>query len=482
MTRDDVPEIPPLSDADAPSNVLSLPNAHRIALPASLEAEREALAAVLVDESTALPVLADRLSPEQLYWERHQLVYDAMLSLAASGSPVDPVTLSQRLRDRGDWERVGGARIVGELLDRSGLLAHLGHYCDIIRDKWAHRRFVAYAESVRSLGLDENWDTDEILQQLDHLHRDLVKELSTARAAAGTAVAMGDAHRDMLERSKATVAQGGTLAFPFGFRPLDDALGGGAWRGETTMILGEPGHGKSTILGQFAQVNSRASRRGVLLQAEMPRGQVYGRQVAQLSGVPFHIQRSGKMTHSQEVAVYEAMSLLDEWPLHVEVTKGRDVDRVARHIRAIGREYGGLDWIGLDYAQKMPTGQRDGVSALEHISTTWSGLGAELDAASLMLVQPTKREPEGPPPWRRPTMQSARGAQAFVADADVFLVVHRPWFSGAKGVMDKYEVSKDQQRNAIVAIDKLREGEAAGLEIKCRFNGARMRFEEGDWC
>ncbi len=64
------------------------------------------LGGILLDKE-ALPKALEILSPEDFYKESHGLIFQAALSLFASGEPVDPVTVAESLRAQGNLEKVG---------------------------------------------------------------------------------------------------------------------------------------------------------------------------------------------------------------------------------------------------------------------------------------------------------------------------------------------------------------------------------------
>ena len=475
MIEDDVP---PPSDADAPamsppSNLRLLPSPPQLAPPSSVDMEREALGAALVVPGV-FAQLRELVTVDMFSLEKHQLVFRAMCSLDDGGQPAeDPSAVGQRLLDLGDWDRVGGIRTIGELLDRQGYAAHLSHYCGVMRTKWAGRVMQRYAEDVRGIAA-EMWDLEAGLTEWDRVHKRTLLAVGGDVKDAESAAGIGDTYRAMLERSKELAANGGTLAMPVGLRPVDDALHGGIWRGEMVTILGRPGMGKSALAAQMVATNCQIGRRCLFVSAEMGAQQVYGRIIARLSGVPFHVQRSGKMSASEEQRVYEATTLIeDNWPLHITTTAGKDIDRVAQYVRRLARQTP-LDVIVLDYAQKVPTGRLDGEQALAHISGTWKELAVELDCVSVLLSQPTKaKTDEYPVP--RPTMDTARGAQALVADADTFLVCHRRYW----GTQEQRSArSFHEIRQAEISIEKHREGSGAGTVVQCAFDGSRMSFVE----
>lgn len=129
--------------------------------PHSLEAEREVLAAALLDRAGVEQVLAVPLA--DWYLERHQILAATIGAMVSAASPVDPVTLAEALRGRGQWERVGGARSIGELMDRAGSVVNVASYARIIRDKARLRRIIDVARSVEVAAHGDIADVDDFV-------------------------------------------------------------------------------------------------------------------------------------------------------------------------------------------------------------------------------------------------------------------------------------------------------------------------------
>ena len=95
--------------------------------PQSLEAEESILSAILVDNDT-LPEILEILSPKDFYRSSHQKMFTAMTELFSRNDPVDLVTLTNILRERGWLEEVGGATFLANLVDTVPLAVNAQHY------------------------------------------------------------------------------------------------------------------------------------------------------------------------------------------------------------------------------------------------------------------------------------------------------------------------------------------------------------------
>ena len=101
--------------------------------PHSIEAEESILSAILIDNTALLDVL-EILSPKDFYRLAHEKIFSAVVELFNKDEPVDLVTLSNRLREKGHLEEVGGAVFLARLVDTVPLAVNAAHYAKIIHD------------------------------------------------------------------------------------------------------------------------------------------------------------------------------------------------------------------------------------------------------------------------------------------------------------------------------------------------------------
>src|SRR4030088_1006407 len=87
-----------------------------IAPPHNLDAEQSVLGAILLsDRSLYALVIEEGLRPDDFYRDRHGMIYESMLALYNDSEPVGVLTVTDRLRQMGKLEGVGGQGAVDEL-------------------------------------------------------------------------------------------------------------------------------------------------------------------------------------------------------------------------------------------------------------------------------------------------------------------------------------------------------------------------------
>ena len=129
--------------------------------PQNIEAEASLLSAILID-NRILDDVVDVLIPQDFYRSAHQIIYQAMIELVEKKEPIDLVTLTNILKDRGELETVGGAIYLAKLIDEVPLAVNAGHYAKIIHDKATLRRLIDKGYAIIKNCFDDQENVDEI--------------------------------------------------------------------------------------------------------------------------------------------------------------------------------------------------------------------------------------------------------------------------------------------------------------------------------
>ena len=82
--------------------------------PQNLEAEESVLGAMMLSPG-AIGAVSEIVDAGDFYRESHAKIYRAALALYAKGEPVDAITLTDQLEERGELEDVGGRVRLHEL-------------------------------------------------------------------------------------------------------------------------------------------------------------------------------------------------------------------------------------------------------------------------------------------------------------------------------------------------------------------------------
>src|SRR3984957_19016683 len=124
-----------------------------LAPPHKLAAEQSVLGAILLSERPLYAlVIEEGLRPDDFYRERHGEIYAAMLALYNESEPVDVLTVTDRLRQTGRLEAIGGAAVVDELTGLVPAAGHARRYAQIVRENALLRRLLRGSHEVQESG------------------------------------------------------------------------------------------------------------------------------------------------------------------------------------------------------------------------------------------------------------------------------------------------------------------------------------------
>src|SRR6476469_9865485 len=135
-------------------------------MPASMDAERAILGAILLDNS-AYPQAAEHLRAEDFSLDSHRRIYLRMMELAETGKPVDFVTLTEQLGQHKEIEAVGGVAYVTSLTDGLPRVKNIEQYVKIVKDKALLRGLIHAATSAIQQADEQEAPAEEIIDSAE---------------------------------------------------------------------------------------------------------------------------------------------------------------------------------------------------------------------------------------------------------------------------------------------------------------------------
>ena len=110
-------------------------------LPASVEAERSILGAILLDNHSYNEA-AEKLRAEDFSLDSHRRIYSRMSELIDARRAVDIVTLAEELGKRKEVEAVGGVAYLASLTEGLPRRPSIEEYVRIVKDKSLSRQLI----------------------------------------------------------------------------------------------------------------------------------------------------------------------------------------------------------------------------------------------------------------------------------------------------------------------------------------------------
>jgi len=110
-------------------------------LPHNFLAEKFVLSSLLI-RSEPIEIALRTINPEAFYFKNHQELYKAIISMYNDKIPIDIVTLHTYLQDNGLLEKIGGIKVLVELISEIPNLVYFDDYIRLIQDKFLRRSLI----------------------------------------------------------------------------------------------------------------------------------------------------------------------------------------------------------------------------------------------------------------------------------------------------------------------------------------------------
>ena len=107
-------------------------------MPQAVEFEEAVLGAMMLEANAAVLVI-DSLREEMFYKDAHQKIFHAIHQLFTKNDPIDLLSVTNRLRQNGHLEQVGGAYYVSSLTNRVVSSATIEYHARIVMEKFIQR-------------------------------------------------------------------------------------------------------------------------------------------------------------------------------------------------------------------------------------------------------------------------------------------------------------------------------------------------------
>jgi replicative DNA helicase len=444
---------PAPTPAPAPENIVDR-------LPKELSAEAAVVGSIIIDPDSidgALPFLPNG---KLFFREENGLIYDVLVELHQAGKPIDAMILYRTLAHKGILEQVGGIDYIKELANAVPTSAHAPYYAAMVLEA-AQKRAIISAGTTLLRDVYDSQDNAETLcnralATLDTVNAPLV-------AAYKTSAEMMDETFEQMER-----AEKGDRGLPFPFFKLQ-GLTMGMHRGESILVAGRPGTGKSAFAQAIIEhlsidlADIQDPYPTAVFSLEMNAKDWGMRLLSSRSGVPIQkMRRGGPFTREERDGMNRAKEAIRNAPIYPDDHAGLTPALLRSKLRRLVRRQG-VRLAVIDYLQLMEAGKRVDVREQEvaYISRQCKNLARELDIPIILLCQLNRQNVTQK---RKPEVSDLRESGSLEQDADVVLLLHREW-EIHKGDHEWIRNNFDKEHIAECLIRKQRNGPCDDVEL-----------------
>ena len=392
--------------------------------PHNLEAEASVLGSLMLDKDAIIKV-ADLLKVGDFYKDDHNLIYETMLALYEEREPIDVLSLSNKLEEKGKLEKVGGSSYIASLVNTVPSATNVVHYAKVVQKKTLLRRLISAASDIIELGYDESEDVQKLLDEAEQKvfavsQKYIKQDFVPIKSILETAFNRID------ELHKSDHAFRGVQTF---YPDLDNLLAG-LQNSDLLILAARPSVGKTTFALDIArQVGVHGKVPVGIFSLEMGSDQLVDRMIAAQAGVDLWRLRTGKLSSegpgNDFEKISDAMGILSEAPIFIDDSGSLNIMEMRTMARRLQAEHN-LGLIIVDYLQLMEGRSSKGDNRVQEISEISRGLkqlARELNIPVIALSQLSRAVESRPD--QVPKLSDLRESGSIEQDADVVMFLYR---------------------------------------------------------
>lgn len=426
--------------------------------PQSIELEEAVLGAMLL-ENEALETVLPILKKESFYKEKNGLIYQAMLNLYKSNSPIDILTVTSELRKNGNLEMVGGSYAVSALTNRIASSANVEFHARIVEQNFMKRELIRIGTSAIKEAYDDSSDIFDLLENID-------KELLTVTndISSNSAENIKTIKDRVIDKSKEVLKNGTQSGIPSSIQKLNEITNG--WQNGDLIILGgRPSMGKTSLAIDFLLHPALNGKKTVLFSLETSKEKIASRIMSHVSEMKLQNISNSKLNLLDITNLEENTTILNNIGLFIDDTPGLTSTQLRSKARRL-KKLQGIELIVIDYLQLMELGGKSKMNREQEISTISRGLkklSKELGIPIIALSQLSRKVEERPS--RKPQLSDLRESGSIEQDADMIMFAFRPEYYG----FNEYEVGGtnwDAKDLMIIIVAKFKDGKTGDIKSK----------------
>ena len=393
--------------------------------PQAVEVEEAVLGAVML-ERDAIYKVQPIISEAAFYKEAHQKIYLTVLELATANQPIDLLTVTRRLKDKGLLEDVGGPAEITRLTRRVASGAHIEHHARIIAQKYIQREVIRRCSVLISAAYEDDFDALDMQWAIE---TQAVDDLLAGKSGMmHIRDILTETEADLLERQQ-KAEKGETPGVPTGLADLNQMNNG--WQpGDLVILAARPSMGKTALaINLFSKMAAYRQKSVCIFSLEMENLKLSKRLILSYGGIVRENFERGRMTPGDWQAFNQAKAELSNLNIYIDDTPGTTVNYIGSIIRNKVRR-GECDMVVIDYLQLVESPETWGNKNREReVAEISRGLKKVAKAAGvpIILLAQLNRGVENRED-KTPRLADLRESGAIEQDADMVIFPWRPCY------------------------------------------------------
>ncbi len=393
--------------------------------PNSPDIEMAVLGAMLLEREAIETVFKLVKSSDIFFDSKHQIIFNAILNIREEKSPVDILTVTEKLITEGKLTDAGGAWYITDLTNKVASGAHVEKHSMILFQYFMRRNLTKYAMNLYDLATDMTVDEfqtfDDSIVKLDAMKVSIssMRDIDFSNQVTDTLKGIFDG------------MNGKEISLKTGLTNVDQ-ITGGRIKGELTILAARPSMGKtSRAVKEIINISLGSDSCVGLISLETKYRQIIQKILSNLTGIDSNLIRLSQLSLKDYDSLYEAHSILKSQRILIS-----DVSTVnISDVRAIAMKWKSqhdLSILYVDYLTlikpRNPYSKSSKNDDVEEIANGLKGIAMDLDIPVVALAQ-LNREADRRTD-KRPVLSDLRDSGGIEQAADVVSFLFRPEYYG----------------------------------------------------
>lgn len=432
----------------------------------SIQAEQGLLGGLLLDPDKIKDI---NLQPEQMYRPQHVHIFRTMLEIDSGNEPVDLITMTARLAEKGLIEDVGGIGYLAQLSESTPSTSNVKYYEKIVWSKWRDREVVRNTEALKQAVHSGN-DTELAIQTQMAALLNLSREdkNSDGRIKDGLIEVFGELENPVR----------GLAGMDTGFTELNRMTAGFKPQ-ELIIVAARPSVGKTAFclnVGSNAAGEQGEGDVVAIFSLEMGQKELLKRMVSINGNIDGNRMKTGELNPEDWTKLTQAMGALNNKNIRIFDDAGITTNFIWSKVKKLCDEFPGRQiMVIIDYLQLItgnPVHKGNRQAEIAEISRTLKTMARQLNVCVVALSQLSRGVEQRQD--KRPMMSDLRESGQIEQDADVIAFLYRE---------DYYDRETENKNTIEIIIGKQRNGPVGSVELAFikeygKFVNLERRFEQ----
>lgn len=389
--------------------------------PQALDVERAVLGAMMFEPDKMRDVLEIIQSADVFYSDANQRVYSAIRSLYDECGKADFMMVTQRLRQTGDLEIVGGSYYVSEIMRDVVSSAHIEEHSRIVLQKYLLRELIRVSGDVIVKSYSEEEDVFEILDGAQtHFEEMAMSSVKKDYVQAGKPA--GKVLENIAERMG---SDNKMIGIPSGFAELDKVTGG--WEKTNLIILAaRPAVGKTAFaLNLLMNAWAKSGVPVGMFSLEMSATQLIQRMLASMSKIELNKIRNANLNQAEFDILYNFKNKIGKSGIYIDDTAGITSREMRIKAKKMVRKHK-VGLIVIDYLQLMSgdTKSQNREQEISKICRDIKVMAKDLDVPVIALSQLNRSVESRGKDNQEPMLSDLRESGSIEQDADAVIFLY----------------------------------------------------------